>query len=102
MNKVDLADAVYRTHGGMSRQEATELVDSILGAMKTVLGSGNRVHLTGFGSFQVVRRNGRRGRNPHTGEPMDLPAHRTLVFRPSKFLLERLNDGDSAEASDGP
>jgi len=92
VNKVDLVDVVYHRHGGISRQEATELVDTILGYVKTVLGKERRMHLSGFGSFQVVERSGRVGRNPHTGQPMSLPARHALIFRPSRSLVELLNE----------
>ena len=92
MNKVDLVDVVYHRHGGISRQEAAELVDTILGYVKNVLATERRMHLSGFGSFQVVERNERVGRNPHTGTPMPLPARQALVFRPSRLLVELLNE----------
>lgn len=92
MNKVDLVDVVYHRHGGISRQEATQLVDTILGFVKTVLRNERRMHLSGFGSFQVVERTGRIGRNPYTGQPMRLPARHALVFRPSRSVLELLNE----------
>jgi integration host factor subunit alpha len=91
VNKVDLVDVVYHRHGGISRQEAAELVDTILGYVKTVLGNERRMHLSGFGSFQVVERSERVGRNPHTGRPMALPSRHALVFRPSRSLVELLN-----------
>lgn len=93
MNKVDLIDAVYRAHGGISREEAGQLVDTILRYVKSILGAERRMHVAGFGSFQVVERGARVGRNPHTGEPLDLPDRRTLIFRPAPSLLDRLNDG---------
>lgn len=91
MNKVDLIDVVYRTHGGISRQEAGDLVDTILRRIKSILGSERRMHVVGFGSFQVVTRGARAGRNPHTGEPLVLPDRRALVFRPAPSLVDRLN-----------
>lgn len=92
MNKVDLVDVVYHKHGGISRQEAAELVDTILGFVKSVLGKERRMHLSGFGSFQVVERTGRVGRNPQTGKPMRLPARHALVFRPSRSVVDLLNE----------
>jgi integration host factor subunit alpha len=91
VNKVDLVDAVYHRHGGISRQEAAELVDTILIYVKSALKTERRMHLSGFGSFQVVERSERVGRNPHTGRPIPLPARQTLVFRPSRALLDALN-----------
>jgi integration host factor subunit alpha len=92
VNKVDLVDVVYHRHGGISRQEAAELVDTILGYVKTVLATRRRMHLSGFGSFQVVERSERLGRNPQTGDTLALPARHALVFRPSPLLLELLNE----------
>jgi len=89
---VDLVDVVYHKHGGISRQEAAELVDTILGFVKSVLGKEHRMHLSGFGSFQVVERTGRVGRNPQTGQPMRLPARHALVFRPSRSVVDLLNE----------
>ena len=102
MNKVDLVDVVYRAHGGISRQEAGELVDSILGYVKSSLGKERRMRVSGFGSFQVVRRGARVGRNPHTGEPLELPERSTLVFRPARAFMDRLNDArpESEERSE--
>ena len=94
VNKVDLVDVVYRTHGGISRQEASELVDTILGHVKSSLAKERRMHISGFGSFQVVRRGARIGRNPHTGEPLELPERSTLVFRPSRAFLDSLNGNE--------
>jgi nucleoid DNA-binding protein len=91
VNKVDLIDVVYRTHGGISRQEAGELVDAIFRCVKSILGSERRMHVAGFGSFQVVTRGARAGRNPHTGQPLVLPDRRALVFRPAASLVDRLN-----------
>jgi len=92
VNKVDLVDVVYHKHGGISPQEAAELVDTILGFVKSVLGKERRMHLSGFGSFQVVERTGRVGCNPQTGRPMRLPARHALVFRPSRSVLDLLNE----------
>src|SRR5262245_2913425 len=92
VNKVDLIDVVYRTHGGMSRQEAGELIDTIFRCVKSILGNERRMQVSGLGSFQVVQRAARVGRNPHTGEPLDLPGRRTLIFRAAPSLIDRLNE----------
>jgi nucleoid DNA-binding protein len=92
MTKRDLAERVYRVHGGMSRREATEVVDAILRSMKSRLGSGQRLQVRGFGVFQVIRRKARRGRNPRTGESINLPSRPVLQFRPSGRLLSALNE----------
>lgn len=91
MTKADLVDAVYRVHGGLSREESAVVVELLIGAIKKVLVRGDRVQISGFGCFEVVRRRSRKGRNPQTGEVIAIEARQSLVFRPSKILVETLN-----------
>ncbi len=91
MTKADLVDAVYRVHGGLSREESAVVVEQLIGAIKKVLVRGDRVQISGFGCFEVVRRRSRKGRNPQTGEVIAIEARQSLVFRPSKILVETLN-----------
>lgn len=91
MTKADLVDAVYRVHGGLSREESAVVVEQLIDAIKKVLLRGDRVQISGFGCFEVVRRRSRKGRNPQTGEVIAIEARQSLVFRPSKILVETLN-----------
>ena len=93
MTKADLADVVYRIHGGLSRREAAEVVEGLIGAIKEVLLAGGRVQVSGFGNLEVVTRRARKGRNPQTGERIAIEARRALVFRPSKTLIQTINQG---------
>lgn len=86
MTKADLARAIYDRHGGISNQEAQRIVDLIFETIKHRLLSGDDVHIVGFGSLEVVTRRARRGRNPVTGEELQLPERHALVFRPSRLL----------------
>ena len=86
MTKADLARAIYDRHGGISNQEAQRIVDLIFETIKHRLLSGDDVHIVGFGSLEVVTRRARRGRNPVTGEDLQLPERHALVFRPSRLL----------------
>lgn len=86
MTKADLARAVYERHGGISYQDSQRIVDLIFTILKKQLLEGNRVHIVGFGTLEVVLRRARRGRNPATGETIELPAKRALVFRPSRAI----------------
>lgn len=86
MTKADLARAIYDRHGGISNQEAQRIVDLIFETIKNRLLSGEAVHIVGFGSLEVVTRRTRRGRNPVTGEDIQLPERQTLVFRPSRLM----------------
>jgi nucleoid DNA-binding protein len=86
MTKADLARAIYDRHGGISNQEAQRIVDIIFETIKNRLLTGDEVRIVGFGSLEVVTRRTRRGRNPVTGEDIQLPERRALVFRPSRSM----------------
>ncbi len=87
MIKADLARTVYEAHGGISRQEARDLVDFILDRMKSRLVSGEHVKLSGFGSLVVIKRRGRLGRNPQTGTRLKLAPSSYVTFRPSRKVF---------------
>ena len=91
MTKAHLTEAIYRRHGAISRREAAILVDVVLSRIREGLAAGKPVKITGFGSFSVVRRKPRRGRNPRTGESVMIPGRASPVFRPSRQVLLRLN-----------
>lgn len=82
--KTDLTRIVYETHGGISYREARDLVDFMLDVIKNRLVEGENVKLSGFGSFNVIERKGRLGRNPQTGERLQLEPSRYVTFRPSR------------------
>ena len=86
MIKADLARKVYERHGGISYQEAQDLVEQIIGSVKTSLVSGENVKLTGFGSLNIVNRKGRLGRNPQTGERITLSPSKYISFHPSRLV----------------
>ena len=91
MTKADLVEAVYRIHGGLSRKEAADVVEQRIDSIKQVLLRGGRVQISGFGCFEVVRRRSRKGRNPQTGDVIAIGERQSLVFRPSRILMETLN-----------
>ena len=82
--KADLARTVYETHGGISYREARELVDLMLEQMKQKLVQGESIKLSGFGSLNVIHRKARLGRNPRTGDRLQLGPSRYVTFRPSR------------------
>ncbi len=86
MIKTDIAQIVYERHGGISFAEAKDMVELILGSVKQTLVSGENVKLSGFGTLNVIQRKGRLGRNPQTGERMELASSRYVTFRPSRLL----------------
>ena len=92
LTKADLVDVVYERHGGLTKKEATSIVEAIFGTVKTTLGDGRRVKIKNFGSFEVSARPGRMGVNPSSGEKMFIPPHNALSFRPSQRLVRPVRD----------
>ena len=90
MTKTDLVEVIYHRHGGISRRESQEIVDQLLGRIKRELRRARRVQISGFGSFEVVRRESRKGRNPKTGETIQIGPKQSLIFRPSRTLMTRI------------
>lgn len=85
MIKSDLARIVYETHGGISYREAAEIVDLVVEAIKESLVRQEDVKLTGFGTFNLVPRKSRMGRNPQTGERIKLDPSNHVTFRISRL-----------------
>ena len=90
--KAYLIDRVHDRHGALTKQEAAEIVDTIFSTMKSTLVDGKPVRIRNFGVFEVVRRKGREGVNPASGEPLFIPAHKGLQFRPSAKLKDKVDD----------
>jgi len=88
--KAFLVDKVYDRHGALTKQEAAEVVDTLLRAMKSALLGGRPVRIQNFGVFEVVTRRGRAGINPADGQPLFIPPHRGLQFRPSKLMRQEV------------
>ena len=86
MNKNDLSKAIHDIHGGMSYADAVKIVDRMLDIIKQRLVRGEKVVISGFGCFRVVKRKGRRGVNPQTGDSILIPGRKAISFRPSKYL----------------
>jgi len=71
-----------------TKAQAEEAYDAIIGAMAEELGNGGSVTLRNFGTFTVTTRKARKGRNPRTGEAIDIPASKAVKFKPGKELEE--------------
>jgi len=91
MNKRDLAIEVTRKVEGMSEAAATRAVDAVLGSIGDALESGEKVGIKGFGTFSVRDRKGRKGRNPKTGEPMEIAAGKGVHFKQGLRIKGALN-----------
>ena len=97
MNQGDLADAVAEATGA-KRAEAARVVEAVLDAIRDGLKRGEKVGISGFGSFEAARREARRGRNPQTGEQVQVPASTSVRFKPGKGLKDALNGGGALAA----
>ena len=86
MNKGALIDAVAKTT--CSKAEAGKAVDAFLDAIKKSLKKGNKVTLIGFGTFSVLKRSARTGRNPQTGKPLKIAAKKVPKFKAGKALKD--------------
>lgn len=90
MNKNDLI-ATVADDTGLSKAEATRAVDSVFGSVTNALTGGNEVRLVGFGTFSVVQRKASEGRNPRTGEKIQIKASKQPKFKAGKALKEAVN-----------
>lgn len=101
MTKAEIIDAVYETVGGVSKKEASEIVEGLFDSMKDELAAGKKIKISGFGNFVVREKNQRMGRNPRTGVPMPISARRVLTFKPSQVLKTALNPHRANSADEG-
>lgn len=90
MNKADLIEVVSGD-AGISKAEATRAVEALIAAITGALKSGNQVSLVGFGTFTVKKRAARTGRNPRTGEEIQIKASKVPGFRAGKALKDAVN-----------
>jgi DNA-binding protein HU-beta len=89
MNKQDLVILISEKTG-ISKEAAGKAQKAVIEAISSTLEKGDSVSLIGFGSFKVIDRAAREGRNPSTGEKMQIPASKAVKFTPSKVLKERI------------
>ncbi len=91
MTKAEIVQALYSKVGGFSRKESAELVDLVFEMMKETLGRGEKIKVSGFGNFVLRDKRQRPGRNPQTGEPINISERRVLTFKASQILKQALN-----------
>ena len=89
MNKGDLINEVAKVVS--TKKEAQEAVDCVLSSITKAMKTGDTVSLVGFGTFKVVERKARKGRNPQTGEEIDIKASKAPKFTPGKAFKEAVN-----------
>ena len=95
MTKADLIDDVARKTE-LSRKDSEVIVDTIFEGIVKSLRGGDKIEIRGFGSFRTRHRNSRVGRNPKTGERVDVPAKDIPYFKPSKELKDLVNSTQEA------
>lgn len=88
ITKADLVDVVYDRHGGLTKDEAAQIVDVIFRTVKVSLADGRPVRIKNFGTFEVTARPGRVGVNPVSGEKIFIRPHKGLSFRPARRLMD--------------
>jgi len=90
VNKIDLVAAVA-AEADLSKMDATKAVDSVFSAITAALAKGDEVRVVGFGTFLVSERAASQGRNPQTGETIEIKASRQPKFRAGKGLKDSVN-----------
>ena len=94
MTKADLIEGLSNKLG-MNKGEAEKAVNIMLEDIISALKQGERVNISGFGTFAVSMREARTGRNPKTGESIEISASRSAKFKPGKQLKDSLNDASA-------
>ena len=101
MTKAELVEDVARA-AELTKKDAERLVEIVFESIIETLNHGEKIELRGFGSFRVRERGARRGRNPKTGDPVDIPAKRVPYFKPGKELKELINEAQDADSDASP
>ena len=92
MTKADIIENIYQ-RVGFSKKEATDVVEAVFEIVKQTLETNERLKISGFGNFVVKEKRARLGRNPHTGQPIEITPRKVLTFKPSQVLKNILNEG---------
>ena len=95
MNVTEMADHIASKHD-MPKNTAKQVVEAVFEAMRESAVKGDEVSIPGFGKFKVAAREARTGRNPATGETIQIAASKKLAFSPAKQLKDALNPAESA------
>ncbi|MCM3217792.1 HU family DNA-binding protein [Niallia taxi] len=91
MNKTELINAVAEG-SELSKKDSTRIVDSVMETITTALKNGGKVEILGFGAFSVSERAARKGRNPQTGEEIEIAASKAPTFKAGKNLKDAVKE----------
>jgi integration host factor subunit beta len=101
MTKADLIEEVSRL-AELTRKDSEVIVETIFDSVVRSLRAGDKIEIRGFGSFRTRQRKPRVGRNPKTGERVEVPAKKIPFFKPSKELKDLVNEGDGTVVAAPP
>jgi integration host factor subunit alpha len=90
MTKADLIENIW-LKAGFSKKETTDIVEAAFDLIKATLEKGEMIKIAGFGNFVVQKKATRRGRNPQTGEAIEISSRNILTFKPSQILKGAIN-----------
>ena len=90
MTKVDLVNSVYEKLG-FSKRESSDIVEQFFGIVKDCLIQGENVKISGLGNFVVKHKKSRKGRNPQTGEEIEIASRKVMNFKLSQVLKNEIN-----------
>ena len=89
MNKTELISAVAEA-AGVSKKDTEQVLNTFFDTVQAALKEDRKVHIPGFGTFEVRERAARTGRNPHTGETIEIAAAKVPAFKPGKSLKDAI------------
>ena len=92
MTKIDIIQDVYeKLEPRISKKDSARIVESVFDIIKDNLTAGEKIKISGFGNFVVRKKRARRGRNPQTGNDIEITSRRILTFKPSQVMKAALN-----------
>jgi integration host factor subunit beta len=97
MTKAELVEEVSRV-SDLTKKHSEVIVDTVFKSIVDALHRGEKIELRGFGSFRLRRREPRKGRNPKTGDRVDVPPKQVPYFKPGKELKDLINKSDEPES----
>lgn len=97
LTKADMSEMLF-TELGINKKLAKDIVEEFFEEIRTSLEAGEQVKLSGFGNFDLRKKNERPGRNPKTGEDIPITARRVVTFRPGQKLKSRVENAKNVDA----
>ena len=98
MTKSELIQKLAERNPHLFLRDVEKIVDTVFDEVSDALAAGDRVELRGFGAFSIKHRNARTGRNPRTGETVQVEAKRLPFFKTGKALREKLNEEENSNS----